>query len=66
MKSIRIYLLVALPSTITLVNFDSALHGYRASMEALAQNSPGLALGLIFKGFKQVLRSLYPHIRSFT
>jgi len=32
-KSIRIYLLIALLSTITLVNFVSALHGYRASME---------------------------------
>lgn len=32
MKSIRVYLVVALLSTITLVNFVSALHGYRASM----------------------------------
>ncbi|MFV8783999.1 ATP-binding protein [Microbulbifer sp. SA54] len=33
MKSIRIFLLIALLSTITLVNFVSALHGYRASMD---------------------------------
>lgn len=33
MKSIRIFLLVALLSTITLVNFIAALHGYRASMQ---------------------------------
>ncbi|WOX06866.1 ATP-binding protein [Microbulbifer pacificus] len=33
MKSIRIFLLIALLSTITLVNFIAALHGYRASME---------------------------------
>ncbi|WGL18421.1 ATP-binding protein [Microbulbifer bruguierae] len=32
MKSIRIFLLIALLSTITLVNFVAALHGYRASM----------------------------------
>lgn len=32
MKSIRIYLVVALLSTLTLVNFVSALHGYRESM----------------------------------
>ncbi|WP_160154664.1 ATP-binding protein [Microbulbifer sp. ALW1] len=32
MKSIRIFLLIALLSTITLVNFIAALHGYRASM----------------------------------
>ena len=32
MKSIRVFLLVALLSTIILVNFVSALHGYRASM----------------------------------
>ncbi|TLM75274.1 ATP-binding protein [Microbulbifer harenosus] len=31
--SIRLFLLVALLSTITLVNFIAALHGYRASME---------------------------------
>jgi two-component system sensor histidine kinase QseC len=31
-RSIRIYLVVALLSTITLVNFVSALHGYRTSM----------------------------------
>ena len=33
MKSIRIYLLLALIATITLVNFVSLLHGYQASME---------------------------------
>ncbi|HEY8568499.1 ATP-binding protein [Microbulbifer sp.] len=33
MKSIRIFLLIALLSTITLVNFIAALHGYRASMQ---------------------------------
>ncbi|WP_295802196.1 ATP-binding protein [uncultured Microbulbifer sp.] len=33
MKSIRTFLLIALLSTITLVNFIAALHGYRASME---------------------------------
>lgn len=32
MRSIRIYLVIALLSTITLVNFVSALHGYRKSM----------------------------------
>ncbi|MGL6159152.1 ATP-binding protein [Microbulbifer sp.] len=37
MKSIRIYLVVALLSTITLVNFVSALHGYRASMAEAQQ-----------------------------
>jgi two-component system sensor histidine kinase QseC len=36
-KSIRIYLVVALLSTITLVNFVSALHGYRASMAEAQQ-----------------------------
>lgn len=33
MTSIRVYLLVSLLSTITLVNFLSAVHGYRSSME---------------------------------
>lgn len=33
MKSIRLYLLLALIATITLVNFVSLLHGYQASME---------------------------------
>lgn len=37
MKSIRIFLLVALLSTITLVNFLSAVHGYRASMAEAQQ-----------------------------
>ena len=37
MKSIRIFLLVALLSTITLVNFIAALHGYRASMAEAQQ-----------------------------
>lgn len=32
MRSIRVFLLIALLSTITLVNFLAALHGYRASM----------------------------------
>lgn len=32
MKSIRLYLLVAVLATITLINFGSALHGYRLSM----------------------------------
>ncbi len=33
MKSIRLYLLLALLSTITLVNFVSLLHGYQSSMQ---------------------------------
>ena len=37
MKSIRVFLLVALLSTITLVNFIAALHGYRASMAEAQQ-----------------------------
>lgn len=37
MRSIRVFLLVALLSTITLVNFLAALHGYRESMAAAQQ-----------------------------
>lgn len=37
MKSIRVFLLIALLSTIVLVNFVSALHGYRASMAEAQQ-----------------------------
>lgn len=37
MKSIRVFLLIALLSIITLVNFVSALHGYRASMAEAQQ-----------------------------
>lgn len=37
MKSIRLYLLLALLATITLVNFVSLLHGYQSSMQK-AQN----------------------------
>lgn len=33
MKSIRLYLLLSLVATITLINFVSLLHGYQASME---------------------------------
>ncbi|WP_346837677.1 ATP-binding protein [Microbulbifer sp. SAOS-129_SWC] len=37
MKSIRVFLLIALLSTIVLVNFVSAVHGYRASMAEAQQ-----------------------------
>ncbi|MCX4186847.1 sensor histidine kinase [Methylophaga sp. OBS4] len=37
MKSIRLYLLLALLATITLVNFVSLLHGYQSSMEKAQQ-----------------------------
>ncbi len=37
MKSIRLYLLLALLATITLVNFASLLHGYQSSMERAQQ-----------------------------
>lgn len=37
MKSIRLYLLLALIATITLVNFVSLLHGYRSSMAQAQQ-----------------------------
>ncbi len=37
MKSIRLYLLLALLATITLVNFIALLHGYQSSMEKAQQ-----------------------------